>query len=298
MDRPPLPLPLPRPGEAIVTTAIAGALGLATWVGLPFAMFAAVLMPVMAVLVVPFAFHGLRYGLVTSLNSPERGFALPTSSTGVRIGARAFVYAPIVAGLCAVVIARVEGSSVANLMVSYIDGVTVGVWLWGPATLVALVAYGRPLRAATGAMDATYPDVVDRALVRTHARLAIGAALAVGVGGVVYLRAPILTGVPPVSVATFLLFGLLAVAVPVGVALRAQRRLAARKAWTGTDLELVPIAKQEADRVANLPILGSGAPPTHALVRVAAVGAYRVAATHDEPLALVAVATDTPAKAR
>ncbi len=288
----PLPLPLPRPGEAIVTTALAGALGLATWVGLPFAMFATVLMPVMAVVVVPFAFHWLRYGLITGRNSPERGFALPTSSTGVRIGGRAIVYAPIVTGLCAMVIALFEGSSLAQVMVSFGAGVTVGVWIWGPATLIALAAYGLPLRAATGAMDAAYPDVVDRGLVRTHARLAVGAALALVVGAVVYLRAPVLTGVPPVSVATFLLFGLVAVAIPVGVALRAQRRLAARKAWPTHDLQLVPIAEQAAERLARLPILGDGTAPTHALVRVAGAGNYRIAATPEEPLALVAVADE------
>ncbi len=302
MDRAPLPLPLPlpRPGEAIVTTALAGALGLATWVGLPFAMFATVSMPVMAmiaVVVVPFAFHWLRYGLITGRNSPERGFALPTSSTGVRIGGRAIVYAPIVTGLCAMVFGLFEGSSLAQVMVSFGVGVTEGVWIWGPATLIALAAYGLPLRAATGAMDAAYPDVVDRGLVRTHARLAIAAAFPVIVGALGYLRAGRATPTEqlhggPLAFTAFLFLGLLAVAVPVGVALRAKRRLAARKAWPTRELHLVPIAEQTAERLAKVPILGDGTAPTHALVRVAAVESYRIAATPEEPLALIAVADE------
>jgi hypothetical protein len=163
---------------------------------------------------------------------------------------------------------------------------------------VAIVAYGLPLRRDTAEMDAAYPDVVDRALVGTHRRLAIGAALALVVGSVGFLRAPILEDLASGCFATFLLLAAAAIAVPVGVALRAHRRLAARKAWTTSDLTLVPIAEQEAERLGDLPILGEAAQPTHALVRVAAVEAYRIAATPEEPLALVAVATDTSAKAR
>ena len=143
-------------------------------------------------------------------------------------------------------------------------------------------------------MDAAYPDVVDQALVRTHRRLAIGAAFPLLVGALGFLHA----GGGPLAFAAFLFFGLLAIAVPVRVAVRAQRRLAARNAWTTGDLELVPIAGDTANRLANLPILGSGAPPPHALVRVAAVGAYRSAAPPEEPVALVAVADEDRASLR
>jgi hypothetical protein len=141
-------------------------------------------------------------------------------------------------------------------------------------------------------MDATYPDVVDRALVRTHALLAMGAAFPLLLGAAFFLGAPVYSGLPLVSFATFVLFGLLAVAVPVGVALRAQRRIAARTGRVDGDFELIPIAEKEAERLARLPILGDGAPPTHALVRVAGAGNYRIAATPEEPLALVAVAEE------
>jgi hypothetical protein len=307
MARPPLSLPLPRPGEAIVTTALAGALGLAIWASLPFAAFAGIAgdgAPVMALVVTPFAFHWLRYGLVTATNAPERGFTLPSSSTAFRIGVRAFSYAPLVMGtLCALIPPLYQGGGGLpyRMLIAFLIGGSAGIVLWGPATLVAIVAYGMPLRAATRVMDAAYPDVVDRALVRTHRRLAIAAAFPLIVGALGYLRArgatePLDGG--PLAVAAFLFFGLLAVAVPVRVALRAQRRLAARKAWTTRDLELVPIAGDTADRLANLPILGTGAAPTHALVRVAAVGAYRSAATPEEPLALVAVADEDRASLR
>ncbi len=146
-------------------------------------------------------------------------------------------------------------------------------------------------------MDAAYPDVVDRSLIGTHRRLAIGAALALVVGGVGFLRAPIRDDLASGSPATFLLVAAAAIVVPVGVALRAQRRLAARKAWTGTDLELIPIAEEEAERLGDLPILGDATAPTHALVRARVAGAenYRIAATAEEPLALVAVAEDAHA---
>ena len=311
MARPPLPLPLPlpRPGEAIVATALAGALGLASWGCVPFLAFPGYADPFvaaqMALPLVPLAFHWLRDGLVTANNWPERGTAA-TPSTAVRFGGRAFLYAPAATGLALALFALFDTSDrslVARLLVSLFAGATVEVRVWFPAAVLAVVLYGLPLRAATERMTAAYPDVVDRWLVRTHGALACGGAVALVVG-VAYLRAPVFTGIPPISVATFLLFGLLAVAVPVGVALRAQRRLAARKAWTTSHLELVPLAAEEAERLATLPILGDRAPPTHALVRVGVAGAgtYRIAATLEEPLALVAVddahATDTPAKAR
>ncbi len=192
---------------------------------------------------------------------------------------------------------------------AFLGGATIGIVLWGPATLIAMVAYGLPLRGATRVMDAAYPDVVDRALVRTHRRIAIAAAFPVIVGAVGYIRAGAPTPTErlhggPLAFAAFLFLGLLAVAVPVRVALRAQRRLAARKAWTGTDLELIPIAEQEAERLGDLPILGDATAPTHALVRARVAGAenYRIAATPEEPLALVAIedahATDISAKER
>ena len=139
-------------------------------------------------------------------------------------------------------------------------------------------------------MDAAYPDVVDRGLVGTHARLAIGAALALVVGGVGFAGAP--------GFGTFLAFAAAAVAVPVGVALRAQRRSSARTAWRTGELHLAPITDKDAERLPHLPILGSGAPPTHALVRVAAVGAYRSAAPPEEPVALIAVAEEDRASLR
>ena len=58
------------------------------------------------------------------------------------------------------------------------------------------------------------------------------------------------------------------------------------------------ITDKDAERLPHLPILGSGAPPTHALVRVAAVGAYRSAAPPEEPVALVAVADEDRASLR
>jgi hypothetical protein len=305
----PLPLPLPRPGEAIVTTAIAGALGLTTWACVPFLAFPSYVAEVfrivevadaaasdLAVPLAPLAFHWLRYGLVTAKNSPERRVA-PTASASLDIGIRTFVYAPVVTGLCTVSYTLFGGAGVFAVFY-YPVGVIAGIAYWVPAAVLALLTYGLPLRAATGAMDATYPDVVDRALVRTHARLAIGAALALVVGGVGFARSTLDRAHATNAVATFLLFGLLALAVPVGVALRAQRRLAARKAWPTGDLHLVPIAEQAAERLARVPILGDGTAPTHALVRVAAVESYRIAATPEEPLALVTVATETPAKAR
>ncbi len=112
MDRPPsaLPLPRPKPGEAIIATALAGALGLATWACVPFVAFVPAFVPVVALMVVPLAFHWLRFGLVTAKNSPERGFTLPSSSTAVRIGGGAFAYAPLAAGtICAVVGAILHG---------------------------------------------------------------------------------------------------------------------------------------------------------------------------------------------
>ncbi len=296
MDRP--PLPLPRPGEAIIATALAGALGLTTWACVTFFAFPEYtdsFVPAhLAVPLAPLAFHWLRYALVTANNSPERGIA-PTTSTAVRVCGRAFVYAPVVAGLCFAGRALAARLGVYVSVVLYPVGIALGIPYWVPAAVFAILTYGLPLRAATGAMDAAYPDVVDRGLVRTHARLAIGAALALIVGGVVggvgFARADVSPLVAQISFATFLLLGLLAVAVPVGVALRAQRRLAARKAWPTGDLELVPIAEQEAERLARVPILGDGTAPTHALVRARVAGAenYRIAATAEEPLALVAV---------
>jgi hypothetical protein len=303
MDRPPLSLPLPRPGEAIVATALAGALGLATWVCVPFVAVAARLVPIVAMVVTPVAFHWLRRGLMTEENSPEREFNLPSSSTAVRIGVRAFAYAPLAAGTICVAALLHGGSDLAyDALLFFFIGATTAVVVWGPITLVAVVAYGLPLGRDTAEMDAAYPDVVDRALVGSHRRLAIGAALALVVGAVGFLRAPILDDLASGCFATFLLLAAAAIAVPVGVALRAHRRLAGRNAWT-SDLTLVPIADQEAERLGDLPVLGTGAAPTHALVRVAAVEAYRIAATPEEPIALVAVAedaraTDTSAKAR
>lgn len=305
MDRPPsaLPLPRPKPGEAIIATALAGALGLATWACVPFVAFVPAFVPVVALMVVPLAFHWLRFGLVTAKNSPERGFTLPSSSTAVRIGGGAFAYAPLAAGtICAVVGAILHGGGdlAYEALVLFFIGATAGVLLWGPATLVAIVAYGLPLRRDTAEMDAAYPDVVDRSLIGTHRRLAIGAALALVVGGVGFLRAPIRDDLASGSPATFLLVAAAAIVVPVGVALRAQRRLAARKAWPTGDLELVPIAEQEAERLARVPILGDGTAPTHALVRARVAGAenYRIAATAEEPLALVAVADEDRASLR
>ena len=315
MDRAPLPPPLPQPGEAIIATAIAGALGLTTWACVPFLAFPSYVAEVsrvvevadaaasdLAVPLAPLAFHWLRYGLLTAKNSPERRVA-PTTSASLDIGIRTFLYAPAAAGLSLVSYSLFAGDGVLRAMLAYPLGILVGVAYWVPAAVLALLTYGLPLRAATSAMDAAYPDVVDRALVRTHSRLAIGAALALVAGGVGFTRATLDRAHATNAVATILLFGLLAVAVPVGVALRAQRRLAARKAWTASDFELVPIAEEEAKRLAKVPILGTGTAPTHALVRVATVEAYRVAATPEEPLALVAVAedaraTDTSAKDR
>ncbi len=285
MDRAPLPLPRPKPGEAIVTTALAGALGLTTWACVPFLAFAARLVPLVAFVVAPFAFHWLRYGLTTPKNAPEREHAVPGLSTAARIGGGAFAYAAAASGtICGFVPALLQGGDALayRTVVHVCVGTTVGIVFWGPATLVAIVAYGLPLRRATAAMDAAYPDVVDRGLVRTHARLAIGAALALIVGGVGWAGAP--------GFGTFLAFAAAAIAVPVGVALRAQRRYSARNAWRRGELHLAPITDKDAERLPHLPILGDGAPPTHALVRVAAVGAYRSAATPEEPLALVAVA--------
>jgi hypothetical protein len=295
MDRAPLPLPLPRPkpGEAIVTTALAGALGLATWASLPFAAFVPALVPLVAFVVAPFAFHWLRHGLTTPKNAPKREHAAPGLSTAVRIGGGAFAYGAAASGtICGFIPALFQGGDALayRTVVHVCVGATVGIVLWGPATLVALVAYGLPLRRATAAMDAAYPDVVDRALVRTHSALAIGAALALVVGGVGFAGAPCFR--------TFLAFAAAAVAVPVGVALRAQRRSSARNAWRRGELHLAPITDKDAERLPHLPILGDGAPPTHALVRVAAVGAYRSAAPPEEPLALVAVPEDDRASLR
>jgi hypothetical protein len=284
MDRPALPLPRPKPAEAIVTTALAGALGLTTWACVPFLAFAARLVPIVAFVVAPFAFHWLRYGLVTAKNAPKREPAVPGLSTAVRIGG-AFAYAAAASGtICGFIPALLQGGDALayRTVVHVCVGTTVGIVFWGPATLVALVAYGLPLRRATAAMDAAYPDVVDRGLVRTHARLAIGAALGLVIGGVGWAEAP--------GFGTFLAFAAAAIAVPVGVALRAQRRSSARNAWGRGALHLAPITDKDAERLPHLPILGDGAPPTHALVRVAAVGAYRSAAPPEEPLALVAVA--------
>ena len=300
MDRAPLPLPRPKPGEAIVTTALAGALGLTTWACVPFLAFAARLVPLVAFVVAPFAFHWLRYGLTTPKNAPEREHAVPGLSTAARIGGGAFAYAAAASGtICGFVPALLQGGDALayRTVVHVCVGTTVGIVFWGPATLVAIVAYGLPLRRDTAEMDAAYPDVVDRALVGSHRRLAIGAALALVVGAVGFLRAPILDDLGSGCFATFLLLAAAAIAVPVGVALRAHRRLAARNAWT-SDLTLVPIGDQEAERLGDLPVLGTGAAPTHLLVPIAAVEAYRIAATPEEPLALVAVATDTSAKAR
>lgn len=303
MERPPLPLPLPlpRPGEAIFATAFAGALGLATWAGLPFLAVVPAFLPPVALVVAPFAFHWLRAGLVTAKNAPERGFDLPTSSTAVRIGLRAFAYGAFATGtLCSLIpVLFQEGGALAyRILVHFCVGATVGIVFWAPATLVALLGYGLPLRAATAAMDAAYPDVVDRALVRTHSRLAIGAALALVAGGFSVAFALRAGSHLQVSFTIFLLFGLAAVAFPARVAIQAQRRLAARNAWTARDVERVPIAATDAERLANLPILGTGTAPTHALVRVAAVGAYRSAATPEEPLALIAVPEEDQASRR
>lgn len=295
----PLPLPLPRPGEAIVATALAGALGVATWACMPFVMARGGLTPVVAVLVSALAFHWLWRGLPTAANSPER--SLPATTTFRRIGAHGFLHA----ALAVATFGAVAGLTLpwgpwflVRLAIGFAVGASLGVVVWGPGGLLAIAVYGMTLRAATGAMDAAYPDVVDRALVRTHRGLAMGAALPLilGVGG--FLRAPAFDGLPSLALAVFVLLGGAAVAVPVRVALRARRRLAARKARIGNDLRLLPIAGDTADRLANLPILGDGAPPTHALVRVAPVEDYRVAATPEEPLALIAVATDISAKER
>ena len=297
---PPLPLPLPRPGEAIFATAFAGALGLATWACAPFVAFAARLVPFVALVVTPIAFHWLRRGLMTEENSPERAFTLPSSSTAVRIGFHAFAFAPLVAsgafGLAAALLG--QGANPLAILFGMVLVATFGVVVWGPVTLAAVVAYGLPLRAATGAMDAAYPDVVDRALVRTHARLAIGAALALVAGGFSVAFALRAGSHLQVSFTIFLLFGLAAVAFPARVAIQAQRRLAARNAWTAHDVERVPIAATDAERLANLPILGTGTAPTHALVRVAAAEAYRIAATPEEPLALIAVPEEDQASRR
>ena len=295
----PLPLPLPRPGEAIVATALAGALGLATWASLPVLAFVPDFVPVVAIVVAPLAFHWLRFGLVTAKNSPERGFAHPSSSTAVRVGVRAFAYAALAAGTISGLFPAFfqRGDLAYRTLICFFIGATAGIVFWGPATLVAIVAYGLPLRRDTAEMDAAYPDVVDRALVGSHRRLAIGAALALVVGAVGFLRAPILDDLGSGCFATFLLLAAAAIAVPVGVALRAHRRLAARNAWT-SDLTLVPIGDQEAERLGDLPVLGTGAAPTHLLVPIAAVEAYRIAATPEEPLALVALAEDTSTKAR
>jgi hypothetical protein len=305
MDRPPLPLPLPRPGEAIFATAFAGALGLATWAGVPFVAFAARLVPFVALVVTPIAFHWLRRGLMTEGNSPERGFDLPSSSTAVRIGFHAFAFAPLVAsgafGLAAALLG--QGANPLAILFGMVLVATFGVVVWGPVTLAAVVAYGLPVRDATAAMDATYPDVVDRALVATHRKLAIAAAIPLIVGAFGYLRAhaePTREHVDggPLAAGAFLFLGLVAVAFPARVAIQAQRRLAARNAWTARDVERVPIAATDAERLANLPILGTGTAPTHALVRVAAAEAYRIAATPEEPLALIAVAEEDRASRR
>ena len=286
MDR--APLPLPRPGEAIVTTALAGALGLTTWACLPFLAFAARLVPIVASVVAPLAFHWLRRGLMTEANWPERASTLPRSSTAVRIGFHAFAFAPLVAsGAGGFAVLWTEGVDPLAIAFAMVLVATFGVVVWGPVTLAAVVAYGLPLRRATAA---AYPDVVDRGLVGTHARLAIGAALGLVVGGVGWAGAP--------GFGTFLAFAAAAIAVPVGVALRAQRRSSARNAWRRGELHLAPITDKDAERLPHLPILGDGAPPTHALVRVAAVGAYRSAVTPEEPLALVAVADEDRASLR
>lgn len=300
MARPPLalPLPLPRPGEAIVTTAFAGALGVATWACMPFVMARGGLTPVVAVLVSTLAFHWLWRGLPTAANSPER--SLPATTTFTRIGAHGFLHAALAVatfGAVAGLTFNVGAFFVLRMAVGFAVGATLGAIVWGPSGLLAIAVYGMPLRAATGAMDATYPDVVDGALVRTHTRLAIGAVLPlfVGVGG--FFRAPAFDGLPSLALAVFVLLGGAAIAIPARTALRAQRRLAARKARIGNDLQLVPILP-EAERLTHLPILGDGATPTHVLVPVAAVANYRIAATPEAPLALVAVGTDTSAKAR
>jgi len=320
MDRPPLPLPLPlpRPGEAIVTTAIAGALGLTTWACVPFVAFAARLVPFVALVVTPIAFHWLRRGLMTEENSPERVFTLPSSSTAVRIGFHAFAFAPLVAsgafGLAAALLG--QGANPLAILFGMVLVATFGVVVWGPVTLAAVVAYGLPLRDATAAMDATYPDVVDRGLVRTHRRLAAAAVLAVvlaatlrGVLGAEVASSAFARGMETdlaielPSVAVFVLLAAAAIGVPGRAALRAHRRLAARTARIGSDLHLVPLPPGKRVRRHQLPVLGAATRPTHALVRVAAVGTYRVAETAEEPVALVAVAedarpTDTSAKDR
>lgn len=114
-----------------------------------------------------------------------------------------------------------------------------------------------------------------------------------GTGG--FLAAPVFDGPPSLALAVFLFLGLAAIAVSAWAIVRAQRRLATRKARIGNDLQLVPLLPYEVERLRHLPILGDGATPTHLLVPIAAVTYYRIAATPEEPLALVAVAADAHA---
>ncbi len=123
------------------------------------------------------------------------------------------------------------------------------------------------------------------------------------VGAVGFLRAPILRDLASICFATFLLLAAAAIAVPARAALRAHRRLEAREARIGNDLHLVPLPPGARVRRHQLPVLGEAARPTHALVRVATVGSYRIAEAEGEPVALVAVApgartADAPTKAR
>lgn len=327
MDRPPLalplPLPRPRPGEAIVATALAGALGVATWACMPFVMARGGLTPVVAVLVSALAFHWLWRGLPTAANSPER--SLPATTTFRRIGARPFAIAsrfsgsgvardggpPSIGGhglLHAALAAATIGAVVAigapwgdgivlRAAVGFAVGALLGALVWGPLGALVILGYGLPLRAATGGMDAAYPDVVDRALVRTHRRLAVGAVLPwiVGVGG--FFRAPAFDGLPSLALAVFLLLGGAAIAIPARAARLAQRRLDARAAQLGRDFKLLPILPEEAERPARLPILGEAGAPTHLVVPIAAVASYRRSATPEAPVALFAAA-DTSAKDR
>jgi hypothetical protein len=307
---------LPRPGEAIVATALAGALGVATWACAPLVAFAEVapFTIVIAVVVAPMAFHWLWRGLPTAANSPER--RLPVTPTLRRIGGHGLLHAALAAATIGAVVAIGApwgDGIVLRAAVGFAVGALLGALAWGPLGALVILGYGLPLRAATGGMDAAYPDVVDRALVRTHRRLALAATLGVVLAGSLraslgdmfsrraHLETDLAIELP--SVAVFVLLAAAAIAVPARAALRAHRRLEARKTRIGNDLHLVPLPPGTRIRRNQLPILGEATRPTHSLVRVAAAGNYRIAEGADEPVALVALAkdaraTDAPAKAR
>ncbi len=263
---------------------------------------------VVAIVVGAVAFHWLWRGLPTAANSPER--RLPLKPTLTRIGAHGLLHAALAAATIGAILAlgaHWGDGILVRAAVGFAVGALLGALAWGPLGSLVILGYGMPLRAATAAMDAPYPDVVDGALVRTHRRLAIAAAIPAILGVAGFLRAPAFDGLPSLALAMFLFVGLAAIAVPVRAARRACRRLAARKARIGNDLQLLPILPEEAERLtqlhAHLPILGEVARPTHLLVPVTVVENYRVAATPEEPLALVAVAedaraTDSSAKGR